>query len=188
MKDIRNLNCNNSMVKHMLENPGHGFNLDSAEILWKTRNVTEQKMVEAACISELPNCNTSKGEIPVNSILSSLIMRLTDIPRFITGTDHGNSPSHSSLHPLPRVPQPPRPVQPSASQPLPSSSQLHTFSPPPAASLTQPSLASAFSPSQPPRTSVTNRVSSLNRPPDLQPGTPPIARRLRSSQRNATIS
>ena len=188
MKDIRNLNCNNSMVKHMLENPGHGFNLDSAEILWKTRNVTEQKMVEAACISELPNCNTSKGEIPVNSILSSLIMRLTDIPRFIAGTDHGNSPSHSSLHPLPRVPQPPRPVQPSASQPLPSSSQLHTFSPPPAASLTQPSLASAFSPSQPPRTSVTNRVSSLNRPPDLQPGTPPIARRLRSSQRNATIS
>ena len=145
-------------------------------------------MVKAACISELPNCNTSKGEIPVNSIVSSLIMRLTDIPKFMAGTDHGNSPSHSSLHPLPRVPQPPRPVQPSASQPLPSSSQLHTFSPPPAASLTQPSLASAFSPSQPPRTSVTNMLSSLNRPPDLQPGTPPLARRLRSSQRNATIN
>ena len=124
-----------NVLKHMLENPGHDFNLDSAKILWKTRNVIEQKMVEAACISELPNCNTSKGEIPVNSIVSSLIMRLTDIPKFMAGTDHGNSPSHSSLHPLPRVPQPPRPVQPSASQPLPSISQLHTLCPPPTASI-----------------------------------------------------
>ena len=65
---------------------------------------------------------------------------------------------------------------------------IHTFSPPPATSLTQPSLASVFSPSQPPRTSVTNMLSSHNRPPDLQPGTPPLARRLRSSQRNATIN
>ena len=65
MKDIQKKDVRKSMVKHVTSHPGHEFDFEAAKILWKTRNVVEQKMVEAACISSLTCCNTSAGEIYV---------------------------------------------------------------------------------------------------------------------------
>ena len=63
---IQKKNALNSMVKHMASHPGQEFDFEAAKILWKTCNVVEQKVVEAACISSLPCCNTTAGEICVN--------------------------------------------------------------------------------------------------------------------------
>ena len=69
VRDIQNKYALSSMVKHMASYPGHEFDFEAAKILWKTRNVVEQKVVEAACISSLSCCNTSAGEIYVNPLL-----------------------------------------------------------------------------------------------------------------------
>ena len=166
MKDIQDRCELNSMVKHMNANPGHEFDFDSASVLWKTCNVTEQKIVETACISSLPNCNTSGGEIPVDPILSSLIMRLTSIPCLASGTDYGNSLSHSALLPLPPASHLTPPIQPALTQPTQSISHPSpTMSQP--ESLLTPSASQPHTASQP--VPLMSPAASHPRPPASQP-------------------
>ena len=101
VKDIQKKNALNSMFKHMASHPGHEFNFEAAKILWKTRNLVEQKVVEAACISSLPCCNITDGDIHVNPLLASVVMRLSNIPRFISGTHLRTPPPLADFFPPP---------------------------------------------------------------------------------------
>ena len=205
MKNIEDRDMNNSMFKHMVEHPGHEFNFEATRVLWKTRNVIEQKVVEASCISTLPNCNTLKGEIYVNPLLASVVMKLSNIPRSIDGTVVRKQPSLAAFYPTPVISTPPTIATPViASTPsLPASpataprTQPPITIPPSTQSLSPPSspAISASLPSLTTRTAMHSpRLFPSSIPPDKRRrfrGTPwmnqgsPIANRTRASTRSS---
>ena len=81
MNAVEEGNPNSSLVKHMETHPGHEFDFAAAKLLWKSTNVLESKYVESSCIQTLPNCNTQAGEVTVNPILASMIMKVTNISK-----------------------------------------------------------------------------------------------------------
>ena len=206
--DIRNRVMSNSMVKHIASNPGHGFNFDSAKILWKTRSVIEQRMVESSCIATLPNCNTSIGEIHVNPIIAALVLKLSNIPRSIAGAPTRRPSLLTDLFPPPalatpalhRPPDPPSfpPQTPPAStssttysspSPSPTHSSQSTIGSSPLDSPSSSRPSPHATASQPPSTSL-QTVQSPQRIPSSVPTniqnddvSSPIIHRLRSYRR-----
>ena len=66
-----------ALVKHTRSHPGHEFSFSDANLIWKTRNLAEMRMVESACISNFPSCNVSEGEVKIGPMLSSIVIRTT---------------------------------------------------------------------------------------------------------------
>merc|ERR1711917_181613 len=85
----------------METHPGHEFDFAAAKLLWKSTNVLESKYVESSCIQTLPNCNTQAGEVTVNSILASMIMKVTNISKLAKPPRSTARPQRSSLYPSP---------------------------------------------------------------------------------------
>merc|ERR1711917_95066 len=85
----------------METHPGHEFDFAAAKLLWKSTNVLESKYVESSCIQTLPNCNTQAGEVTVNPILASMIMKVTNISKLAKPPRSTARPQRSSLYPSP---------------------------------------------------------------------------------------
>ena len=68
-----------ALVRHIQTHPGHEPDFDAANIIWKTKDITQMQVVESACISVLPSCNISIGEIKVNPMLASVITHIASL-------------------------------------------------------------------------------------------------------------
>ena len=70
---IRDKKPESALVRHMQTQPGHEPDFDAASIIWKTKDITQMKIVESACIGALPSCNISIGDIKVSPMMVSVI-------------------------------------------------------------------------------------------------------------------
>ena len=68
-----------ALVVHKQTYPGNMFDFDAARIIWKNNDKLESKMVESACIQQLPSCNIGCGEVSIGSIMVSAINKITNL-------------------------------------------------------------------------------------------------------------
>ena len=67
------------MSDHLLAHTGHEFDLDSAEVIWKSNNLYECQLMETALISTFPNCNNTAGDISVSPAYTSAFIHVSGL-------------------------------------------------------------------------------------------------------------
>ena len=69
------------MSDHQRKHAGHEFDLDSARVIWKSNNLYECQLIEAALISTFPNCNNTKGDISVSPAYTSAFLHVSGLQK-----------------------------------------------------------------------------------------------------------
>ena len=137
MKNVEEGKTDSALVKHMESHPGHEPDFSAAKLIWKSTNVLESKYIESSCIKTLPNYNVQSGEVTVDPILASIMMKLTNIGKHTRRPRTTPRPRHTSLYPSPAplsaplLPAPPHPPTPALPRPHPTTPpDIHNPPPP----------------------------------------------------------
>ena len=169
----------NALFVHLQNNPGHSFDLEGAELLYKSNHSTRRQLVESSLISTFANINIKPGDFPTCRLTAPIVLKhclnkkksRPDIHTTTTSSDTSNPP----------IQNPPTQAQHTStdtSEPILLQSQPVPDSPVQPAQPTQPI-------SLPPAHLLTNlkpsHLEHLNTSPAPQPPTtPPISQRTRS--------
>jgi len=99
-----------ALVVHKQTYPGDEFDFDAARIIWKTNDKLESKMVESACIRQLPSCNIGCGEVSMGPIMVSAINKIANLQKSNSSANRRlqhASPLYTAKLYTPPVPPPP---------------------------------------------------------------------------------
>ena len=65
----------NSMVSHMVNNPGHRFDLNNPIIMYKSCIKRKRQLVESSLIATNVNCNLKPGDFPVCKLTAAAVLK-----------------------------------------------------------------------------------------------------------------
>ena len=189
----------NALFVHISNNPSHSFDLEGAELLYKSNHSTRRQLVESSLISTQANINIKPGDSPTCRLTASIVLKFclnkeknrscahstttTTLNTLATASsDTSSQPAQTSASQAQQLPTDTSNTQPCSlqSQPVPDTTNQPAQSP-----ACSPSIKSSQSMPLPPAQTLTNfkpsHLKHFNLPPVPQiPATPPVSQRTRS--------
>ena len=149
-----------ALLQHMINHPGHSFDLQGASLIYRSNDVAKRQLVESALIATRDTCNLRPGFYPVCRLSASAIIQSLKLESRIVPY-----PVSTNQSPLSTPVGPPVSISPSE----PPSTSLSTESP------TVPTTSTSLSPTN--NTTVSTATilptESPSAPPSLHPNTVP---------------
>ena len=73
--NIRDKLKDSALYMHIHDNPGHSFDFDSAELLYKSNHRTKRQLVESSLIATHDNINIKAGDFPVCRLTAPSVLQ-----------------------------------------------------------------------------------------------------------------